>query len=229
MAFNANFLPPASNEYVAWVDVMGIQSAMARSLSISANFIFKLHIAALGAPRANVQIYPVMDGFYASSPDKEAMLDFLRNVMSSVGQTFLETTEPLHRFIVRGALAFGPVVHGSQVPDAVDPGLVGHDQYKSAILLGMPIVQANKAEGIAPPFGIYIHESARAFAPNGQQPFHHVWWKWVTPDVGHVWNNLLQQLNAHYEWCLGRPNRLLYEASRISAHKQLANEYLAAD
>lgn len=229
MAFNASLLPAAINEYVAWVDVMGIQSAMGRSLSISANFIFKLHIAALSAPRENVQIYPVMDGFYASSPCKEAILTFLRSVMSSVGQTFLETTEPLHRFIVRGALAFGPVVHGSQVPEAVDPGLAGHDQYKSSILLGMPIVQANKAESIAPPFGIYIHESARAFAPNGQQPFHHVWWKWVIPDVGPVWNNLLQQLNAHYEWCLKRPNRLLYEASRISVHQQLAVEYFTAD
>jgi hypothetical protein len=229
MAFNANLLPAATNEYVAWVDVMGIQSAMSRSLSISANFIFKLHIAALGAPRNSVQLYPVMDGFYASSPNKEDILNFLRSVMSSVGQTFLETTEPLHKFIVRGALAFGPVVHGSQVPETVDSGLVGHDQYKSSILLGMPIVQANKSEGSAPPFGIYLHESVRAFAPDGEQPFHHVWWKWVNPDLVPVWNNLLQQLNAHYDWCSGKPNRLLYDASRIAAHKQLANEYFTAD
>lgn len=229
MPFNANLLPAPTNEYVAWVDVMGIQSAMSRSISISANFIFKLHIAALNAPRDNVQIYPVMDGFYASSPNKEEIVSFLRQVMSAVGQIFLQTTEPLHRFIVRGALAFGPVVHGSQVPDAVDEGLAGHEEYKSAILLGMPIVQANKAEGSAPPFGIHVHESARAFAPAGQQPFHHVWLKWVNPDVGHVWNNLLQQLNAHYDWCAERPNRLLYDASRVAVHKQLANEYFAAE
>lgn len=229
MAFNANLLPPAENEYVAWVDVMGIQSAMNRSLSISANFVFKLHIAALAAPRENVQIYPVMDGFYATSPNKNEMLNFLRSVMASVGQIFLETTEPLHRFIVRGALAFGPIIHGSKVSDTVDQGLVGHDEYKSSILLGMPIVQANKAEGSAPPFGIYVHESARAFAPNGQPALHHVWWKWVIPDVGPVWNTLLQQLNAHYDWCLQRPNRLLYEPSRIAVHKQLAHEYFSGD
>ncbi|ABO89679.1 TPA: hypothetical protein P2N00_001605 [Aeromonas salmonicida] len=229
MPFNANLLPEPQNEYVAWVDVMGIQSAMSRSLSISANFVFKLHIAALSAPRENVQIYPVMDGFYACSPCQNAMLAFLRNVLTTMGSIFLETPQPLHRFIARGALAFGPVIHGSQVPDGVDPGLVGHEQYKSAILLGMPIVQANKAEGFAPPFGIYIHESARAFAPDGQQPFHHVWWKWVNPDVSHVWNNLLERLSSHYEWCSGRPNRLLYDATRISAHKQLATEYFSAD
>ncbi|MFZ2525077.1 MAG: hypothetical protein WAW87_07150 [Candidatus Ferrigenium altingense] len=229
MAFNAKLLPEPTNEYVAWVDVMGIQSAMGRSLSISANFVFKLHIAALSAPRDNIQIYPVMDGFYASSTSKEAMIKFLRSVMASVGQTFLDTTVPLHRFVVRGALAFGPVIHGSQVPDVIDPALVGYDAYKSSILLGQPMIQANKAEGIAPPFGIYIHESARAFAPIGQQPFHHVWLRWVNPDVGDIWNNLLEQLNAHYAWCLERPNRLLYQPARIAAHKDLANEYFAVE
>lgn len=229
MPFNANLLPDPSNEYVAWVDIMGIQSAMGRSLSISANFIFKLHIAALATPRDDVQLYPVMDGFYATSPSRDAMQNFLRAILSKVGQEFLSTAEPLHRFIVRGALAFGPIVHGSNVPDAVDQGLVGNDQYKSAIFLGMPVVQAYRGEHNAPPFGIFIHESARAFAPNGTEPFHHVWWKWVTPDVGNVWNKLLERLNSHYEWCAERPNRLLYEASRIEVHRKLANEYFAQE
>lgn len=229
MAFNAKLLPLAENEYVAWVDVMGIQSAMNRSVRISANFVFKLHIAALRAPRQNVQIYPVMDGFYATSPSKNEMLIFLRSVMSSVGKIFLETTEPLHRFIVRGALAFGPIIHGAKVSDEVDQDLVDHGAYKSSILLGMPIVQANKAEGLAPPFGIYVHESARAFAPNGETSLHHVWWKWVNPEVDDVWNKLLQELNAHYDWCFQRPNRLMYEASRIAVHKQLAHEYFVVD
>lgn len=229
MTFNANLLPPATNEYVAWVDVMGIQSAMSRSISISANFIFKLHIAALNAQQNDIKIYPVMDGFYASSPDKTKIVDFLRHVMNSVGKTFIETKEPLHRFIVRGALAFGPVVHGSEVPVTVDQGLEGHDNYKAAILLGMPVVQANKAEGNAPPFGIYIHESARAFCPTGNEPFHHVWMKWVNPNVADVWNQLLEKINEHYAWCNQRPNRLLYNPARITAHQQLANEYFAVE
>lgn len=229
MPFNANLLPEPTNEYVAWIDIMGIQSAMGRSLSISANFIFKLHIAALATPRDGVQLYPVMDGFYATSTSKDGILNFLRTVLSKVGQEFLDTAEPLHRFIVRGALAFGPIVHGSQVSNEVDQGLVGNDQYKSAIFLGMPVVQAYLGEHNAPPFGIFVHESARAFAPDGTQPFHHVWWKWVTPDVGNVWNNLLERLNSHYEWCAERPNRLLYETPRIEIHKKLANEYFAQE
>jgi hypothetical protein len=229
MPFNASQLPEPVNEYVAWIDVMGIQSAMSRSLSISANFIFKLHIAASSTPRDGLQLYPVMDGFYATSPSKEAMLNFLRAVLSKVGQEFLDTAEPLHRFIVRGALAYGPVIHGSQVPNDVDARLEGNDQYKSSIFLGMPIVQSYLGERNAPPFGVFVHESARAFSPNRTQPFHHVWWKWVTPDVGGVWNNLLERLNLHYEWCSERPNRLLYDADRVEAHKKLANEYFAQE
>jgi hypothetical protein len=229
MSFNADHLPEPTNEYVAWVDIMGIQSAMGRSLSISANFIFKLHIAALSTPRSDVQLYPIMDGFYATSPSKEEMLNFLRAVLSKIGQEFLDTENPLHRFIVRGALAFGPIVHGSQVTDKVNLKLADNEQYKSAIFLGMPVVQAYLGEHNAPPFGIFVHESARAFSPDREQPLHHVWWKWVRPELGNVWNNLLKKLNSHYEWCMERPNRLLYETSRVEIHKKLANEYFAQE
>ncbi len=67
MSFKSKLIPTPKNEYVAWVDVMGIQSSMSRSIDISANFIFKLHIAALNAKTAKLNIYPVMDGFYALS------------------------------------------------------------------------------------------------------------------------------------------------------------------
>jgi hypothetical protein len=43
-------IPPT--EYVVWVDVMGTQSRMSRSLKQTANFIFKLHVAAISAPKA---------------------------------------------------------------------------------------------------------------------------------------------------------------------------------
>src|SRR5580700_7078082 len=35
------------------------------------------------------------------------------------------------------------------------------------ILLGMPRVQAHLAERGTPPFGVFVHESARVFAPVG--------------------------------------------------------------
>ena len=38
-----------TNEYICWIDVMGSQSIMLRSLKIASNFVMKLHIAALRA------------------------------------------------------------------------------------------------------------------------------------------------------------------------------------
>jgi hypothetical protein len=114
--FNAQVLPTPTNEYVAWIDVMGVQSAMSRSLDITANFVFKLHVAALQAPHAGVSLYPVMDGLYISSPSQQAVLDFLRSMFSNIAEVFVAETENLHRFIVPGAVAFGPVIHGAAVP-----------------------------------------------------------------------------------------------------------------
>jgi len=109
--FNAAHLPPPTEEYVAWVDVMGTQASMSTSLRTTANFMFKLHIAAFQAPRQHVRIYPVMDGFYAAAPGKADMLNFLRGVFSALGHEFNVTEENRFRFIVRGGLAFGPSIH----------------------------------------------------------------------------------------------------------------------
>jgi hypothetical protein len=175
--FNAKALPAPTNEYVAWVDVMGVQSAMSRSLNITANFVFKLHTAALQAPNtAGLRLYPVMDGLYIASSNQAAILDFLRSVFSAIAETFINETENMHRFIVRGALAFGPVIHGANVKSSAAKvfGTPAGGNYKDAILLGMPMVQSHLAEKDAPPFGIFVHESARAFAPAGAVPLHHV-------------------------------------------------------
>jgi hypothetical protein len=133
--FNAKELPESTPEYVAWVDVMGTQSVMSRSLSIAANFIFKLHTAALDAQKktdGNIHLYPVMDGLYASSSSQEAILYFLRSVFCKIAETLILEENNMYRFIVRGALAFGPIIHGKNVSEKTsnvlgcEPGI----QYK---------------------------------------------------------------------------------------------------
>jgi hypothetical protein len=178
--FNADHLPEMASEYVAWVDVMGTQVAMSRSIKITANFIFKLHIAALRAQFAGIQIYPVMDGFYASTPNRNQMLSFLRTVFKSVAEEFNATVEPHHRFMIRGGLAFGPVIHGRDVGQCATE-LQNNLPYSNSILLGMPMVQAHLSERDAPPFGVFVHESARVFAPDETEPLHWIWWKWDDP------------------------------------------------
>jgi hypothetical protein len=225
--FNAGNLPPMVSEYVAWVDVMGTQVSMSRSIKTTANFIFKLHIAALTAKTAAVRIYPVMDGFYASAADRHQMLSFLRNVFRAVAEEFSATIESQHRFLIRGGLAYGPVIHGQDVGQCAQE-LQNNAGYAGAVLLGMPMVQAHLSERDAPPFGVFVHESARVFAPAGGEPLHWIWWKWKIDNNEEslaLWNNLKGHLLQHFEWCKARAQAILYASDRIEAHKKMVEQY----
>jgi hypothetical protein len=233
--FNAKELPESTPEYVAWVDVMGTQSVMSRSLSIAANFIFKLHTAALDAQKktdGNIHLYPVMDGLYASSSSQEAILYFLRSVFCKIAETLILEENNMYRFIVRGALAFGPIIHGKNVSEKTsnvlgcEPGI----QYKNAIFLGMPIVQSCQGEKNAPPLGLFVHESARAFAPEGTNPLHDVWWKWCTGgnvDTRQTWSKSQKALEEYFIWCKDHAQSILYPSKRIEVHSELVRQYFA--
>ena len=224
LSFNAAHLPVMASEYVAWVDVMGTQVSMSKSIKITANFIFKLHIAALRAQLNGVQVYPVMDGFYAASPNRNLMLAFLRGVFKSVAEEFNTTAGSHHRFVIRGGLAFGPVIHGHDVGACAEE-LAENQLYANSILLGMPMVQAHLVERDAPPFGIFVHESARVFAPAGTEPLHWIWWKWKTDDSAAIWDALKVELMAHFGWCQERAQAILYSQDRIEAHKKMVEQY----
>ncbi len=208
---------------------MGIQASMSRSLKKSANFVFKLHTAALLSNGPNVTLYPVMDGIYVASSSQIEMLNFLRNLFRILALEFVNEQEMLHRFVVRGALAFGPVIHGSDVPEQASRKMEEHKGYRDCLLLGLPMVQSNSSENSAPPFGIKVHESARAFAPSDQEsePLQYVWWKW--------WNNksnsdiaskLDVELDRYFTWCSERAGQIEYDSSRIEVHRAMAKQYI---
>lgn len=223
--FDASQLPQASPEYVAWVDVMGTKATMSHSISGAANFIFKLHIAAIQATTPNISVYPVMDGCYVTGANQRDILNFLSSVFEAVANEFNSTTDPFHRFIVRGALAFGPVVHGASVPQAASSALAQKPNHRDSILLGLPIVQAHESETKAPPFGLFVHESARSFAPAGHSPLHFVWWRWANPNTNQVWIDLSQNLPAHLVWCAEHAMSLEYPSKSIVAHTEMVDQY----
>ena len=226
--FNAAHLPEPSLEYVAWVDVMGTQISMSRSLAISANFIFKLYTAALQTPNQNITLYPIMDGFYASSSNKSDILRFLQSVFEQVAEEFNREEAQLHRFIVRGSLAFGSVIHGSNIPEPASNVMHDNVPYRNSLLLGLPMVQAHTTEKLAPPFGIYVHESARNFAPHGDTPLHFLWWKWANfgnPNSIQIWNTLRLSLEEYFTWCRERSGAIGYDSTRIEVHSTMANQY----
>lgn len=217
----------ASSEYVAWIDVMGTQASMSRSISATANFVFKLHIAALEATRAGIRLYPVMDGLYAAGPDQAAFIEFLRSLVTAIAKTFVGTADHRHRFIIRGGLAFGSVYHGAEVPVTASKELAAAPAYRDSILLGMPMVQAHLVERTAPPFGIAVDESARGFAPNGTEPFHTAWWHWKSGITGADWSALVPAMEAYFAWCSERSQPIGYAPDRIAAHREMYSQLVA--
>lgn len=229
--FNSSGLPKTPPpEYVVWVDVMGTQARMSRSLKQTANFIFKLHVAALQAhsQAEEVIIYPVMDGFYASCPKQEPMLDFLRRVFSAVAVEFNQEANQMYQLIIRGCLAFGPTIHGRAVPDDASNDLANNKAYRDSILLGLPMVQAHSNEASAPPFGIFVHESARSFSPAEDAPLHELWWRWAR-DTDEIWTSLGTNLTKHLSWCKKNSMPLAYQSDRIAVHQIMVNQYFALD
>ena len=176
------------NEYVLWVDVMGSGTTLARSIKMSASRIFTLHTALLENLTDNIKIYPMLDGAYVTCKSQKEMTDFITNVFYRLTKHFKNENSSLKRpessFLVRGALAYGPVVHGRDVntgkktaPPIIDI-LEENKQYTSNILIGIPVIQAYHAERFAPPYGVYVHESARAFSPEGENGFVWAWHPW---------------------------------------------------
>lgn len=222
--FDARELPEPVTEYVAWVDVMGIRNHMAKSISVSANFVFKLHVAVLDAATEGVLIYPVMDGFYASTRVRSSLERFLCKVFTSLAHVFMNESKLHFRFIVRGAVAVGKTYHGRHVGDKASKRLAEHPNYRASILLGTPVVDANQTEPSAPPFGIAIHQSALDFAPEGEERFEEQQWKWFPPDFD---KQLLERcLLEYFDWCRSKTEDRSYPVEKINQHQKLTLEYL---
>lgn len=232
--FNSKYLGEPQLEYVCWLDVMGTANQMLRSVPIAANFIFKLHCAVLEAydelePELGVRLYPVMDGVYVTACRRQPLQLLLNQTLQRVVTTFLSEAKCYHQFLVRGAIAYGPVYHGLRLDERTADVLAVHEDVRNSILVGLPMAQAYRAESDAPPFGIAAHSSARAFSPEGDTPFRFPWLDWFhsgRPPVDT--NELLKRLLQYFEWQKAHYNMTGYEPSRIEHHRTLAVEYFPA-
>ena len=169
-------------------------------------------------------LFPMVDGLYAISESLDAMKFFISDVFRSMAAEFI-ALQPWEQSVIRGALAFGPVILGSESKGGSD--VLAKSTYTDSILLGIPLVQAFVAESSAPPFGIYIHESARSFAPSNQNPISHILWRWWLSDDTNrkLAEALAQQLKLYYAYCKKFPVGTSYAADRLAAHQELAREY----
>ncbi|TNJ38397.1 hypothetical protein FGF66_09045 [Chlorobaculum thiosulfatiphilum] len=221
-----NKLPEPVAEYVAWLDVMGIQSSMMRSLHTAANFIFKLHVAALEQKKPKMRLYPIMDGVYVTTPDKEEMRSFLSEVFHRLATCFNEENENKHRFLAKASVAFGLVIHGHNVNSFASGVLKENEEYKNSILLGMPVVLANQGEKFAPPFGIILHYSALDMATRDEKKWSHTWWPWFEFGNDAIAQKLKKEIESYFRWCEERAGVINYDPARIKHHRAQLIQYL---
>lgn len=224
--FNPSKVPPSQNEYVAWVDLMGCQSLMGISMKVASSAIFKVHVAALDAKiHLNLQqisLYPVMDGFYATTAESETLKAFLTDVFLRVAKVFLDDKlEHKFQFLIKGAISFGEVVHGKNVGKQAANRLDENPPYRESILIGLPIAQSHLLERSAPPFGFSIHDSAKSAFGLAERD---TWWQWF--DEQFEAQEFYKELKNYFDWNLDKKGKDGYKIDRIIVHDALAKKYL---
>ncbi len=219
-------LPP-TYKYVCWVDVMGSQSVMLRSLNMSAHFLMKLQLASLHTHDASIQLFPVIDGIYACSSSQKSILNFINKVNVALAITFILEPAPLHKFMIRSGLAYGPVITGKETLACANE-LQENAKHINQVFFGAPLTQAFQIEKKAAPFGVALHESVRSFAPNKDTPLSGTYLKWwKRPQEDSLALELFDSLKKYYKWCLAHTAMLSYEKADIDRHVELAKEYFS--
>ncbi|WP_152423293.1 hypothetical protein [Haloterrigena salina] len=241
--FDADDLEDPDNSYVAWVDLMGTRSWLLRSITHAANHIYKLHTAVASATyRLEIQddlyVYTAMDGFYLVAEDKETIVRALEETFATMARTAIDrifgTDKIFYLPIIRGSIAYGPIIHGSDIDDSTLDNTISHSNStvdKSDIVLGDPISQAFDSESNAPPYGVYIDESARGFSSKGDDPFNRVWLDWYhhrfgENDYEEIAGLMRILLIEYFDWCDDNSGRIRYPDDRRKEHKKWAKQYL---
>lgn len=231
--FNARKLPKSQNEYVAFIDIMGTRTHMKVSVGQTANFIFKLHAAIIQAwrekPYRNVFVYPVMDGAYITAGNKEDIENIVVRIYRSLYEVFIKEKESRFYYLVRGAIAYGEVIHGHHVPYNASKAFEMSLGYKDNILLGSAMINAYDGENKVAPFGVYIDESAIKRGQAGKTGAFPVDWKWYNSSTLKVDPNtpslLRQKIKLYLEEMKDEHHPLHYETAKIEKHLMLTDDY----
>ena len=227
--FNSRMLPKPKYEYVAFIDMMGTKNKMAKSIPEVANSIFKLHAAIICAWRAkayqSVFVYPVMDGAYITSGSKKDMENILLRVFRDLANVFVQE-KVVHCFIVRGGLSYGEMIHGHNIPYDASWVFERDLPYKNNILLGEPMIDAYLSEGLAAPFGLYIHDNATRGAQGNKHGYFDSGWKWHTSNELTVDEGIVEKMSFKLENYFQEQKILgAYDEEKIDHHRKMAEEY----
>ncbi|WP_214516222.1 hypothetical protein [Legionella maceachernii] len=164
----------------------------------------------------------MMDGAFITTGDQDILRNFLQSVFKSLTNDFInegQKNKHLYQSIIRACIAYGPLGHGRDIQSPHIP-----PEYKSSLLFGLPMTQAYSSENKAPPFGIYVHKSARAFSPVNQKPFSTRWLTWF--DSNYNPENLIEQIKGFYMWAREMSFCLPFREDTIDTHEKICYQYL---
>ena len=259
--FDVGKLPKPDICYVLWMDIMGISCHMSQSLNRSANFIGKFHSIISQQERKckYSRVYPIMDGAYIVFRRKPFMAEceipprqdleltdqdlvkavkhFIQCVYARIAEDFLGEKDHMHQYIVRSALAYGPVIFGESLTADVVPEF--YDQARaSGLILGYPIILANTSEHSAPPMGVFLDDSVLAKSAMIETErdghlFAGRWYKWMSDaEKYYKFSNqkgLGDKVQKYFEWCKEHKNMLGYDKEGVERHLELAKEFFNED
>jgi hypothetical protein len=248
--FNSKKLPKPTGEYIAWCDGMGTGRELFHSIHHAANFVFKIHKAFSNALELltspdKVRIYPVIDGMYLTTPDRKDLQKVLSSAFAELSNEFVGCEEHSFRFIVRGGIAYGATLHGSDVPPkAFIPAQVSRENpnaesefeasalnnTRSGLLLSPAMVLAYNAESQAPPFGYFVDDSAMSvpqLVDSTDTGFFNKTWKWWPNDDEKIEQarKLWVTLQEHYKVVEGSLHGSGYPVESFQRHTSWAKEY----
>ena len=240
--FNSEHLKPADNVYVGWLDLMGAGHIMGTSVRKSANFLTRLHMAvhrAVTAVNFKGRLLTINDGVFIVTPSKRELMSVMGRALILLACDFVAVPRPHDRFLLRGGIAFGPVYFGADlIPGLAPKKLRDNAEFLAPVMFGPAIIQAYRSESFAPPFGVAVHESARAFFPAHEEPFRTTHWLWWAPNepVDYPGNAtplhalkecLAADLETHFTWMA---ETLIFhgiDLAKLSAWRTLCAQYFA--
>jgi len=202
---------------------MGTKKVMSDSFERSVNFMIRFHrsfqLAKVKANVKEVYYYPVMDGIYIASKDVDTIKSILTQFYLIVTNEFLDKKKVWHKFVIRGVIAYGEVFHGEDITKEICPEF--DDEIKNNLLIGMPMIQAIQSEHSCPPFGVYIHESARKKALGFQGKYFY----WYQSKDKEFVKKIKESTKVYFDWCKEFHSYLEMEENKIEEYKHLVDEF----
>jgi len=237
--FDLRAIKDIEAKYVCWLDIMGFANFLSISSNKAAIFVGKLHEAILRSKDKtgfSGYIYPIIDGCYVTCDNKRELFSLLKSIYRMLSLQFILEKQYDHKFLVRSCVAFGEVVEGHDLISASNKFSESdfNREYISKVLFGVPLWLANSGEKLASPYGVWIDNSARQFAPFGHSPIRMASWKWWRhrtdiSDVDDYCDQIIEDLSAgvikYFEWCLDNFHSLNYPKDKILHHKTIAQQY----